>query len=322
MSAGFSSPIGTEMECFLGYKRALGHPYRRGELTLRSFDRYVQEHRPPRCPVGTSLPELVYGWLARIPQRKAVTVATDLGVIRQFCLYRRRTNPRGFVPDRHWAPQSTQSAFVPYVFARSQILRLLELTRTVRNARSRGVALRSLLLLLYCTGLRLGEAVRLRTDDVDLKQRLLWVRESKGRTRVVPFRADLARELDRYQRARGPLVRRPLNAPFLIRPDGSAWPVKAASEAIRRLLRRSGFKPVAGRIGPRPYDMRHTFAVHRLTRWYASGADIHARLPLLSAYMGHIDLLGTEHYLNATPELLAIASRRFCARVALPGQSR
>ncbi|MBM4318897.1 MAG: integrase, partial [Deltaproteobacteria bacterium] len=63
-----------------------------------------------------------------------------------------------------------------------------------------------------------------------------------------------------------------------------------------------------------PYDLRHAFAVHRLTRWYREGADVHALLPWLSAYMGHYDLQGTETYLRATPELLAIASDRFHSR--------
>lgn len=70
-------------------------------------------------------------------------------------------------------------------------------------------------------------------------------------------------------------------------------------------------KPAAGRVGPRPYDLRHTFAVHRLKRWYRAGVDIQARLPWLSAYMGHLDILGTQAYLTATPDLLAGAARRF-----------
>ena len=69
-----------------------------------------------------------------------------------------------------------------------------------------------------------------------------------------------------------------------------------------------------GRTGPRPYDLRHTFAVHRLTRWYRQGVDLHGRLPWLSAYLGHVNLLGTETYLNATPELLALAGDRFRRR--------
>jgi integrase len=70
-------------------------------------------------------------------------------------------------------------------------------------------------------------------------------------------------------------------------------------------------KPARGRVGPRPYDLRHTFVVHRLTRWYRQGADLHSRLPWLSAYLGHVNLLGTEKYLAATPELLSLAANRF-----------
>lgn len=67
-------------------------------------------------------------------------------------------------------------------------------------------------------------------------------------------------------------------------------------------------------MGPRPYDWRHTFAVHRLTRWYRQGVDLHARLPWLSTYMGHDDILGTETYLTVTPELLGLAGHRFRLR--------
>jgi integrase/recombinase XerD len=87
--------------------------------------------------------------------------------------------------------------------------------------------------------------------------------------------------------------------------------VASASAAVRKLLRIEGLKPKTGRVGPRPYDMRHTYTVHRLTDWSRKGVDVHARLPLLSAYLGHDNVLGTEHYMHATPELLRLACRRF-----------
>jgi integrase len=88
-------------------------------------------------------------------------------------------------------------------------------------------------------------------------------------------------------------------------------PVNTASDTLRTLFRQAGLKPAHGRVGPRPYDLRHAFAVHRLTRWYRQGIDLQAHLPWLSTYMGHLDILGTETYLTATPELLGLASRRF-----------
>ena len=103
---------------------------------------------------------------------------------------------------------------------------------------------------------------------------------------------------------------------FFLGRSGQPLKVKAASDAVRALLRASGLKPAAGCVGPRPYDFRHIFAVYRLTRWYRAGVDVAARLLWLSAYMGHDGILGTESYLRATPELLAIASGRFARRVA------
>jgi integrase len=172
-----------------------------------------------------------------------------------------------------------------------------------------------LVLLLYCTGMRFGEPLRLTVDDVDLEQRVLRVRESKGKTRLVPFRDDLARELERYHRARPSAAGR--EAAFLCQPNGRPYGVTTASGVVTRLLRQLGLKPPRGRSGPRPFDLRHSFAVRRLTCWYRAGADLQAKLPLLSAYMGHDDLLGTEWYLRATPELLATASRRFAARAGM-----
>jgi integrase len=163
--------------------------------------------------------------------------------------------------------------------------------------------------------MRFGEAVRLHLRDVDLDESLFVVRESKGKTRLVPFGEDLHHELLGYLREREPVADAAADHAFLVQPDGRPYLVKTASDTVRRMLRRLGLKPARGRVGPRPYDIRHTFAVHRLTQWYREGVDIHARLPLLSAYMGHDNLLGTETYLRATPDLMALTAKRFEDRV-------
>jgi site-specific recombinase XerD len=239
----------------------------------------------------------------------------ELATLRQFFRYRRRFDTKGFVPGREWAPQAAHSDFVPYVFSPEQIRTLLsEAVRLRCDVRARPV-IRLLILILYCTGLRFGEAVRLEIQDVDLHRRVFRVRESKGKTRWVPFRADLAQELQKYRRQRDDLASAAPHAPFLIRPDSQAFSVKGASSIVRGMLRRLGFKPLRGRVGPRPYDLRHTFAVHRLTAWHRAGVDVHARLPWLSAYLGHQDIMGTEVYLHATPELLELASRRMHTRL-------
>ena len=98
---------------------------------------------------------------------------------------------------------------------------------------------------------------------------------------------------------------------FFLRLDASPLTIPSASNAIRQLLRQLGIKPAGGRVGARPYEFRHAFAVHRLTAWASDGVDIHAKLPSLSAYLGHQNIVGTEVYLRATPQLLELASARF-----------
>ena len=115
----------------------------------------------------------------------------DLGTLRQFFRYRRRFDPDGFIPGREWAPQAAKSDFVPYIFSIEQIRALLDEAARLRCSRRARTAMRVLILILYCTGLRFGEAIRLEIQDVDLHRHLFRIRESKGRTRWVPFRADL-----------------------------------------------------------------------------------------------------------------------------------
>jgi site-specific recombinase XerD len=292
---------------FLMYKRALGHPYERGAYTLRSFCRFAAT-QAERGQVD--LPTVLRAWLARVPNRKPVSLTVDLGVLRQFCLFRRRRDPAAFVPDRSWAPQSTESHFLPCVLSVEQVRQVVRLTTTVRHP-IRAATLRTMLLVLYCTGLRPGEVVRLMRADLDLTDRTLHIRESKGKTRMVPFRDDLAGELQTYLRMRATVSAATDSGPLFVRPDGTAVPAGVASDAIRRLFRKAGLKPMAGRVGPRPYDFRHTFAVHRLTAWYDAHVDIAGQLSWLSTYMGHDDLLGTEAYLTATPKLMAVAAHLF-----------
>lgn len=311
MKTTFQSRLGPDLEHFLAFKRDLGYLYHRNEYTLRSFDRYVAAHAPRRGRLPLEV--LLRGWLARAGSRKPVSVAMELGPVREFFRFRRRMDPAGFLPGREWAPQAAESHFVPHIFSQAQVRRILAAAALLRGPRFRSLTFRTLMVTLYCTGLRLGEAVRLALRDVDLKQLTLVVRESKGKTRFVPFRTDMARVLKRYLRARPSTA--PPDGAFFVRPDGRPYPVQAVSNTLRDLLRQIGIKANRGRVGPRPFDFRHSFATHRLTRWYRAGVDLHSRLPWLSAYMGHEDLLGTETYLNATPELLAVAGRRFAVRV-------
>lgn len=295
---------------FLAFKRAMGMGYRRAEFTLNSFVRFIRERYGER-PV--SLEQAVTLWVTRIEGRKAFTVSQEFGVVRQLCLFRRRGDPHAFVPEHAVAPVK-ESTFVPYIFSRAEVLALLEAATRYEGRSMWGAMLRSLSLVLYCTGMRLGEATRLRMDDVDLRRRTLTVQRSKGRSRILPIRDDLVAELRQYLRRRDEILASNgvgASPAFFVRRNATALTLGTASEVLRRLLRELGLKPPRGRAGARPYEFRHAFAVHRLTAWAVEGVDVHAQLPMLSAYLGHVNVLGTEVYLKATPELLELASQRF-----------
>jgi integrase/recombinase XerD len=307
---------------FLEFKRAMGYTYRRGEFTLDSLKRFARS-RFFRGALKTRshihLEDIVNAWLARPGVRKANSIASELGPIRQLCLYRRRRDPHAFVPDPGSAPKR-KLPFTPYVFSHKEVNQLLRAAERYRHANVGPELMRTLLLILYCTGLRFGEAVRLQLPDVDLSQRMFLIRDSKGRTRYVPFGKDLGHELvDWFSKRRRIVSSRSVagtDAIFL-RADGKVLDIKRAWEAVTRLVRLEGLKPSRGRSGPRPYDWRHTHAVHRLSEWYRKGVDVQARLPWLSAYMGHLNVLGTSVYLHATPELLRLASQRLKRRLNL-----
>lgn len=303
--------LAKDAQDFLRFKRAMGMSYQRPEFVLDGFVRFVVQHWGKHGKVA--LDEAVMRWSARIAGRKAVTVSLEFGVVRQLCLFRRRHEPSSYVPEHALAPVK-ESVFLPYIFTHDEVRRLLAAAASHKGRFIWGPMLRTLMLVLYCTGLRLGEAVRLRTEDVDLDRGTLMIQHSKGRSRIVALRADLVGELRCYAQQRLQLVSaaRQADPPaFFLRMNASPLTLKSASEAIRRLLRELGIKPPHGRTGARPYEFRHAFAVHRLTAWAIAGVDVHAKLPWLSAYLGHLNVLGTEVYLKATPQLLELASSRF-----------
>lgn len=302
--------LGQDVIRFLAFKRAMGQGYRRGEFVLKSLLRFLAERYGDH---SIPLEQALTLWTTRGTGRKAITVGNEFGVVRQLCLFRRRSDPHCFVPEQAMAPVK-ESVFVPYIFSHEEVRDLIDAATRHEDRSLWGGMLRALTLVLYCTGMRLGEAVRLRMLDVDLRRDVLTIQCSKGRSRILAIRADLVDELRQYLRLRGKVL---MNAEardpgvLFVRRDGSALNVGAASNGLRRLLREQGLKPPTGRSGARPYEFRHAFAVHRLTAWAAEGVDIHQKLPWLSAYLGHLNILGTEVYLKATPELLQLASQRF-----------
>ncbi len=305
MKRSFHSRWSSELQAFIEF-RQIYFTSDWPASALRRFDSWALAHP------DLALPELINLWLKRSPPAQPITRGNELSAIRQFCLYRRRFDPQGFVPDP--CVPKIRSRFKACILSPRQIKLLLKTIDELQGSPLRLARLRALFLALYCTGLRLGEALRLRLVDVDLKRAYFRIGPSKGRVRLVPFGTDLARELKVWlnNRRQAGFVLTP-QTPLFERENGRPDNLGNAGMRFNTLFRRCGFKPPrgSGRVGLRVHDLRHNYAVHRLQNWYRAGLDPGPLLPWLSAYMGHGNLLGTQQYLAATPETLSTASRRF-----------
>lgn len=241
-------------------------------------------------------------------------------IVRHFCLYRRRTEPNCFVPDSNLFPTPRQ-AIQPYIFADTQIVQLLQAAAHLRAVPSRSPLRPEVyhlaIVLLYCTGIRRGELVRLTLADYDPHEHTLLIRESKfHRSRYVPLAVDASRELDAYlemrKRRRLPML---ADSPLLwnCHGHGRAYTGEGLWQGIHDLFQTVGVRKADGAV-PRVHDLRFNFAVQTLLRWYRNGVDVQAKLPLLSRYMGHASIASTEYYLPFIPELALAASNQFCRR--------
>jgi integrase len=189
----------------------------------------------------------------------------------------------------------------------------------VKAARSkRGSTYFVLFAVLYGLGLRVGEACRLRLEDVDLERRLLIIRETKFyKSRLVPFGPKLGTLLAQHLRQRQPvLATTAADQPLFCLRGGRPINPETVSQTFHAMVPSLSLQIPPGISPPRLHDLRHSFAVGALTRWYRLGLDPQTKLLALSTFMGHGDISSTAVYLTPTPELLEHASRRFQAFAA------
>lgn len=206
--------------------------------------------------------------------------------------------------------------FRPYIYTRDELRRLLDAVASCQPSISRmeTPTLRAIVLLLYGAGLRASEVRKLSVADVDLPNALITVRGTKFyKSRLVPISRGLTRVLADYAQWR--TEKHPsadAAGPFFVNRQGQPVHRCTLESAFKRTREYAGIRRAdGGRLQPRMHDLRHTFAVHRLTAWYLQGADVQRLIYHLSVYLGHAHLADTQVYLSMTPELLQQAGTRF-----------
>jgi integrase/recombinase XerD len=298
-----------DIDDFIAFKRRMGFIYKHGEASLRRFQRFVEpmlRRRP------STLKAITDKYRAEGGKPTCRMFVRDAARARDLCLYRQRRDSRGYVPEP--LKVRRRRDFVPHLLSQDEVIKTLSAARRYcgTNPNCSGETAYLLVLICYCTGLRIGEAARLELRDVDVKACTFRIHSSKRRSRVVPFGQDLAEKLSKYlrQRAAWTHSNRGTTA-LLLDLRGHPLGYQQSHRLLTAIWRQLGLKPPRGFGGPRPTDLRHAFARGRLAAWDRRGVDVNALLPWLSAYMGHAEVLGTETYLHSTPELLSRASRRF-----------
>jgi site-specific recombinase XerD len=306
----FHSPLGPQVRHFISLRQLSGTDYQSQALLLSYFDRFLSEEKLETPPITRQITERYLQTLSHLSPR---VQSNRFSVVRQLCLYLLRTDPLTYVPEPIRTIAS-QAAHQPYIYSEAEIGALLTAAAELPPPGSlRPLTYRTLLGLLYSTGIRIGEALALNLEDFYEAQRRLYIAEGKFRkARWVPLSTTTCRALQAYLDRRLRIKPRSPDSPLLLNQRSRRLHHVTVNQTFRRLLDRCAI-PHSKHSGPRIHDLRHTFAVHRLLAWYRDGQDVNARLPWLATYLGHVDIHSTQVYLRATPELTEEVARRFHA---------
>jgi integrase/recombinase XerD len=295
------------IKSYVLHRRAVGQKFESPAVALRAFCRRYGD----KCLQTITAAEVKQ--FLDFPPTGPATWRRKYGVLRDFFAYWRCRGKLNALPLPSAVPRYTQT-FVPYIYSLRELRLLLEAVprcQGQRACRTSAITLRTLVLFLYGTGMRIGEALRLRMADVNLDYGVITIRGTKFyKSRLVPLGGDVVQALRNYLAAPGRWNQH-YRSLFQSR-EHKRLGHSATDANFRRLCIAAGVRRSdASSRQPRLHDLRHTFAVHRLTEWYKAGEDVQVLLPVLSTYLGHVDLHSTQCYLTMTSELLREASRRF-----------
>jgi integrase/recombinase XerD len=297
---------------YLTLRRKLGYTLKETEWLLTSFVAWLEEHGETHITTAQAL-----AWATRPAGADRRWHQRRLGVARGFARHLAAICPQTEVPPAGLLP-AVCTRTTPYLYSRADITALLAAAAAL-SPPLRAATYQTLIGLLAVTGMRIGEAIALEGADVGDKALLLTIRKAKpGSARTIPLHPTTVEALGRYARLRDEQFPDPRTPAFFASTRGTRLAYSDANKTFRALTQAAGLEGRSGQRRPRAHDLRHSFAVATLLRWQQAGADVDARLPLLSAMLGHADPASTYWYLQAAPELLAIAARRLQQILAEP----
>lgn len=298
--------INQSIRDYLALRRNLGFKLRDAGRYLAKFAVFLEARSATHITVALALE-----WAQESPSAQPATCAQRLGYVRGFARYHVASDPQTEIPPSGLLPFRPSRA-QPYLYSEEDIAGLLQCALELPTAGGlRPWTYHCLFGLLSVTGLRIGEAIRLKAEDVDLQAGVLTVRGTKfGKSRLVPIHPSAGKVLEQYRARREIFLAGRVASTFFITRYGNPLDIGDIHRTFYQLSRRLGLRGATASHGPRLHDFRHRFAVQTLLRWYRSGEDVERRMPMLSTYLGHVHVADTYWYLSACPELMGLAVAR------------
>jgi integrase/recombinase XerD len=295
---------------YLSLRRGLGFKLKRHSRLLKEFVSFLEQ-----ADASQITSRLALQWATQPQHIQQAEWAARLSVVRGFARYWSATDPATEVPPEGLLPYRHRRA-KPYLYSDEQVHQLLEAAKNMPTTHSlQPWTYHCLFGLLAVTGLRISEALNLRSTDVDWSEGILTIRDSKfSKSRLIPLHSSSLKVLSDYGARRDCLfAERKTPYFFCSRYDG-----RLDEGQVRRVFyvisRQIGIRGASASHGPRLHDFRHRFAVQTLLRWHRSGEDVRRRLPVLSTYLGHSHVTDTYWYVNGTPELMEAVGQRLDKR--------
>jgi integrase len=301
------------IEEYLAMRRSLGFKLREAGTGLLDFAAFMERRRASYITQALAL-----AWAQEPTNAQPSHWASRLCYIRQFARYRSATDPRTQIPAPGLLPFQPKRAR-PYLYSNTEIGQLLHATLNMPLSPKHRGPCALLPWVYYClfgllsvSGLRLGEARNLELKDIDLKAGVMTIRGGKfGKDRWVALHASTCKVLANYiARRQRHWAGRPVSSYLFVSSWGNRLDAAQIHRAFYAVSRRIGLRGASDSHGPRLHDFRHRFATTTLVNWYRSNQEPERRLPLLSAFLGHVHVSDTQWYLSASPELMREAMRR------------
>lgn len=296
----YHGPFKAHIQGFIELKQAIGYKYLAEAAHLKRFDTFTCE----KYNQATTLTrDIVLQWCTKKAYEKQENLCARASVIRQLAVYVNNVGDSAYIlPKNHFR---RGEKYVPHIYTDDELKRFFQETDKCRyccECPNRHLIMPILFRLLYSCGLRVSEARLLKVGDVDLGHGILAINHSKNdKNRLVPIPDEMTRRCREYSSQIHPSS----NVEDYYFPIINNRPMSISNvySNFRRFLWKAGISHGGRGAGPRVHDFRHTFAVHRLKKWFIEEKDLMACLPLLRIYLGHDSFGETAYYLRMTADV-------------------